>query len=258
MSRVNPARSSCSVIVLAAATAVLLCAAPALATRADLTAFLQRAGKMATHSSAVRADIAVSMPDGTTDSAVLIVSPEHNRSFVAFRSAGWRALMPLGWGQGRVVKSARAKPESYGVDEPLAGSDLRAIEFFPFWEGDYATAFISDSTRNEKTITLYASDEIPYILFVITFDKTTLVPLATKYFRDQMSNLVRLRSDSDHVMVGSRPRPRKIVITDYSENHTTTLELSWKTLSQPPTALLGDSTFHDAAIDWGDQPVASR
>jgi len=233
-------------------------AGPAHATRADLTAFLERAGKMATHTSTVRADMTVELPDGTKDTAVLIIAPEAKHSFVAFRSTGWRALMPLDWGEGRAVKSTGGKPTDYGVDEPLAGTDLRAIEFFPFWDGDLSTAFISDSSRNEKTVTLYAPDEVPYILFVITFDKTTLVPLSTKYFRDQMSNLVRLRKDSDHVMVGSRPRPRKIVITDYTENQTTKIDLTWKTLDIVPTELMSEGTFDKASIDWADQPVASR
>lgn len=233
-------------------------AGPARATRADLTAFLERAGKMATHSSTVRADMTIELPDGTKDTAVVIVAPETKQSFVAFRSTGWRALMPLGWGTGRVVKSTGDKPVDYGVDEPLAGTDLRAIEFFPFWDGDLSTAFISDSSRDEKTVTLYASDDVPYILFVITFDKTTLVPLSTKYFRDQMSNLVRLRRDSDHVMVGSRPRPQKIVITDYSENRTTKIDLTWRTLDAVPTELLNKGTFDKASIDWGDHSVAGR
>ncbi|MEE8311327.1 MAG: hypothetical protein V3R77_03655 [Candidatus Binatia bacterium] len=213
---------------------------------------------MATHSSTVRADMTVELPDGTTDTAVVIIAPETQRSFVAFRSTGWRALMPLDWGEGRVVKSTGDKPVDYGVDEPLAGTDLRAIEFFPFWDGDLKTAFISDTSRNEKTVTLYASDEVPYILFVITFDKTTLVPLSTKYFRDRMSNLVRLRKDSDHVMVGSRPRPRKIEITDYSENQTTKIDLTWRTLDTVPTELLSEGTFDKATIDWGDGTVAGH
>jgi len=246
-----------SVAAITACIVVAACSA-AWATRADLTGFLERAQKMSAHNKAVRADIELTLPDGSTEEAVLMVVPEKNRSFIAFRSSGWRALMPLDWDKGKVVRKKGGKPEAYGVDEPLAGTDIRGIEFFPFWGSDYSTAFISDSTKNEKTITLYAPDEIPYILFVITFDKTTLVPVTTKYYRDQMSNLVRLREDTDYRMVGSRPRPGKIVITDYTENSTTKAKLTWRTLDAVPDELFGDATFYKADVEWGADRVARR
>ena len=109
MSRVNPARSSCSVIVLAAATAVLLCAAPALATRADLTAFLQRAGKMATHSSAVRADIAVSMPDLLM---MPVNTPAASRMLAIIRAAlAWPRIM-------RKLCAGTARPPTRAMRTP--------------------------------------------------------------------------------------------------------------------------------------------
>ena len=132
------------------------------------------------------------------------------------------------------------------------------MEFFPFWETDYSTAFISDSSRLAKTITLYARDEVPYILFVITFDKAKLVPLATKYYKDQMNNLVRMRNDSDHVMVGSRPRPRKIEITDFGENRTTRLALRWRILDSVPAGVTSEAGFHNAEIEWAGETVAGN
>jgi len=241
-----------------AAALLLSIALPATADRADLNAFLERAHRMCTFNGPARADISITYADGKTDEAVLIVSPGEKRQFLAFKSSGWRALMPMGWGNGKAVKAAGGEPVAFSADEPLAGSDVRAMEFFPFWETDYSTAFISDSSRLAKTITLYAPDEVPYILFVITFDKARLVPLATKYYKDEMNNLVRLRSDSDHVMVGSRPRPQKIEITDYDENRTTTLALSWRTLDQVPAGVTSDASFHKAEIEWAGETVASN
>ncbi len=242
--------------IFAAALAATLMTAPWLApsgadaSRADLTAFLERAGKMAEHNRAVRADMSIELPDGSRDTAVLIIAPEKDRSFIAFRSSGWRALMPLSWGQGKAVRSEGGKPETLDVDDPLSGTDLRAMEFFAFWDARIESAFISDSSRNEKTITLYTPDGVPYILFVVTFDKTQLVPVSMKYYRDEMSNLVRVRNDAGHKMVGSRPRPSSIEITDYSENTRSEIKLQWSTLDRIPDALLDEATFHSAEVDW--------
>ena len=164
--------------------------------------------------------------------------------------------MPLDWGQGKAVRSEGGKPETLDVDAPLSGTDLRAMEFFAFWDARIESAFISDSSRNEKTITLYTPDGVPYILFVVTFDKTQLVPVSMKYYRDEMSNLVRIRNDNGHKMVGSRPRPSTVQITDYSENTSTKIELEWSTLDRIPESLLDESTFHSAAVDWkADSPA---
>ncbi len=238
--------------------ALLLSASTAEANRSDLVAFLERTERMGDFQAPVRADITIHNKDGAVEEAVLIVSPQHKRQFFAFKSTGWRALMPVGWGIGKAIKAAGDKPTACGVDEPLSGTDLRAMEFFAFWHTDYSTAFISDSNRLEKTVTLYAPDETPYILFVITFDKAKLVPLATKYYKNQMSNLVRMRKDSDHVMVGSRPRPQKIEIDDYAENTKTTIELSWKVLESVPAEAMDEVKFGEAKIDWRGPSVAAR
>jgi hypothetical protein len=116
---------------------------------------------------------------------------------------------------------------------------------------------VSDNNRTEKVITLYASKGLPYVLFVIAFDKATLVPLVAKYYKDAMSNLVRVRKDSDHVMVGSRPRPRKMEITDYTENRTTTFDLQWRVLEETPRELVDPATFAEAAIDWPAVPASN-
>jgi hypothetical protein len=157
--------------------------------------------------------------------------------------------MPLAWSGGRVVRSKDGQPQSLGPDDRLAGTDFRAIDFFPFWTSNTTTAFVSDETRTEKTVSLYAGKTEPYSLYVVTFDKTKLVPVATKYYRDNFSNLVRLRTDSDYVMVGARPMPTKIVIHDYPENSTTTFALRWKVLEAVPAGLTSADSFYKASLE---------
>jgi len=239
-----------------------LCLAAQLSTAAadssDLAAFLERAEKMATFSGPVRADIRVLRGTELLDQAVVVIDPAAGREFLALRSSGWRALMPLNWSAGKAAPSRGGKLEGFGPDQPLPRTDLRAIDFFPFWDCDYRTAFISDSTRLEKTVTLYARKDTPYVLFVITFDKEKLVPLTLKFYKDSMNNLVRLRRDSDFVMVGSRPRPRRVDIQDFVENTSTTLELAWRALESVPSGLIDEASFPTANLDWATEPVVAR
>ena len=228
---------------------VLAMATPALA-GGELEAFLERTVRMAVHNRPVRADINIVRGDGGKEQAVLVVDPERGHQFFAARGSGWRSLLPLDWGKGRAIRSAGARPAELGTDEPLAATDLRGMEVFPFWRTDYRMAFISDDNRNEKTVTLYMPDTIPYTLLVITFDRAKMIPTMVKYYKDTMNNLVRLRRDSDFVMVGSRPRPGKVKIRDFSTNSSTTLELSWSVLATVPVQLMEAGTFAKASLDW--------
>ena len=224
----------------------------------DLSAFLERAEQMSLSTRPVRADIKITRDDKPVDAAVLIIDPTANREFFALKSSGWRALLPIGWGEGKAVVTPGSSPVTHSSDEPLGATGLRGMEFFPFWKTDYATAFVSDSNRTEKTVTLYAKTGLPYVLFVITFDKEKLVPVAIKYFRDNMNNLVRLRRDTDFVMVGSRPRPRHVEIRDFTENSNIVYDLTWRALDSVPEGLTKDQTFDKAALDWPTEPIAAR
>jgi hypothetical protein len=241
----------------AVACAVVLLPQAAAASVSDLVAFLQRAERMTTFSKPARADIRITKGGALVDTAVLFIDPTAGRQFVALKSSGWRALMPLDWASGKAVNDG-GTAAAFGADDPIPGTDLRADDFFTLWRTDYATAFISDSTRMEKTVSLYARKELPYVLFVITFDKEKLVPLTIKYYRENMNNLVRLRRDSEFVMVGSRPRPRKIEIQDFTENSKTVAEIAWHALESVPTGFTDEASFHKTAVEWPPEPVAAR
>ena len=220
------------------------------ANRSDLVAFLERTEKMSQPSGFARADFTIELEDGKTESGVLIVDPERSAQFIALKSSGWRSLSPLSWETGTAVKASGKKPSEFGADERIGETDLRPIDAFAFWSVDFSSAYISDSTKNEKTVMLYAPDNHPYELYVLTFNKEKLVPVVSKYFKDSMSNLVRIRKDSDHVMVGARLRPQVVAFEDYDENRSSKVRLTWKKLAEIPAELFDKATFATAEIDW--------
>jgi hypothetical protein len=211
--------------------AALLVAPPPGAGASDLVAFLERAERMTAVNEKLRVDITVQEADGSQRKAVATLDPAGGGTLL-FEQAetGWRSTTPLAWRSGRGVSSTGAKEREVGVDEPLGNTGLRGIDFFPWWKADYRGAMVSDDNAAEKVVTLYADKSQPYSLYVITFDKTRFVPRLMKLYRESFNNLVRIRTDKDHVMVGARPRPTKMLIRDYADDATRTYTLDWKVL----------------------------
>jgi len=195
----------------------------------DLAAFLERAERMNTVNEKVEADVTVKDASGATHKAHVVIDPAGGGTAIYEQTdIGWKSETPLAWKDGKAVAKTGAASTKIGVDDPLASSDLRGIDFFPFWKTDYGKAFTSDENTMEQTISLYADTGRPYVLYVITFDKTKMMPTMIKYYRDTFNNLVRIRTDKDWVMVGSRPRPSQILIKDFAGNSLRTYTFEWK------------------------------
>jgi hypothetical protein len=207
----------------------MLAPSPRPAHAGDLAAYLERAERMNTANEKVEADVTVRDPSGAVRKLHVAIDPAGDGKLtVEAADTGWKSETPLAWKEGTVVRKTGASPEKIGVDEPLAGTELRGIDFFPFWKTDYSRALTSDENTREHTISLYADKGRPYALYVVTFDKEKMVPRILKYYRDTFSNLVRIRTDKGWVMVGSRPRPGAILIRDFQTNALATYTFSWK------------------------------
>ena len=200
----------------------------------DLAAFLERTEKMSSANEKVEADVTIRESDGTEKKAHLTIDPADGGTIVfEVADSGWKSETPLGWKDGKGVVKTGASSTKISVDEPLGGTDLRGIDFFPFWKTDYTRAMTSDENTLEQTVSLYADDGRPYSLYVITFDKTKLVPHMIKFYKDSFNNLVRIRTDKDWVMIGSRPRPTKMLIQDYATQSMRMYTFDWKLAGTP-------------------------
>jgi len=49
-----------------------------------------------------------------------------------------------------------------------------------------------------------------------------------KFYMDSFSNLVRIRTDKDYVMIGSRPRPGSMLVKDFAGNTLRSYTFAWK------------------------------
>jgi len=77
-----------------------------------------------------------------------------------------------------------------------------------------------------------------YALVVLTIDPERKVIVQTKYYRDSISNLVKIRKDDDLTQVGGRWRPATIAIEGLRPPGTTRLGLLWREALDAPAVLL--------------------
>lgn len=207
---------------------LMVLAAP-LAHAGELPAFLERAERMATVNEAVEAEVTITEADGGTRKAHLALSPKDDGTLTFDESTmGWTSTTPLAWKQGQATVKTGSSPAAFGVNDSLAGTDLRGIDYFPFWKTDYGRAFVSDTNAQEQTVSLFADQGRPYSLYVLTFDKERFVPTMIKFYKDSFSNLTRIRTNEDYVLVGSRLRPQKVTERDFTTNTTRTYTFVWK------------------------------
>ncbi len=220
-------RAQSSVALSLLVTALLAAAGPCVAS--DLPDFLDKAERMATASGKIEADVVVKDARGNTRNVHVAIDPagEGKLTFEA-PDIGWKSETPLAWKDGTGVRKTGAAAGPIGVDEPLGDTDLRGIDFFPWWKTDYSRAMQADETPLERTVTLYADKGRPYSLYVIGFEKERFVTRMVKYYRDNFSNLVRIRTDKDWVMVGARPQPGAILVKDFGTGSMRTYTFAWK------------------------------
>jgi len=75
------------------------------------------------------------------------------------------------------------------------------------------------------------------VLLVHTIDRERDVILQTKYYRDSISNLVKIRRDDEFAQVGGRWRPATIAVQSFREPTSTRLSLAWREAPDAPAAL---------------------
>ena len=63
------------------------------------------------------------------------------------------------------------------------------------------------------------------------------VVLVTKYFKDDIASLFKMRQDRAFTQVDGHWRPAEVEVEDFSEHSTTRLALGWKAVPELPRVL---------------------
>jgi hypothetical protein len=148
-------------------------------------------------------------------------------------SSGTRALIR----PGRVVVPGEKGLTRAPLDAPLPGTDILLGDLAPFTVGDLATPQVSDDGPSGVVVTGAPARPSPYVLLVETIDAEHQLVVRTKYYRETITNMVKMRRDFDPVEVGGRWRTSRITVEAFRPPNTTTLTLTWRAAPETPPAV---------------------
>jgi len=216
--------------------AILLSALTATAARADMESlqqFLHSVEETAQLAAALRGDgeFEVTSASGPRRDQVVMLLRPVAETYIELHQEGTKALLPGTGDQAYRFSKGAAKAEPFPQDAAFADSDFTREDLEPFRMARYKDARISDETGAEVTVTLFPGAS-QYSLVVITFDREKKVPVKILYYKDTLNNLVKMRHDDGHVLVGRKWMPTTITMETFKLRTQTSFKLRW---SQEPT-----------------------
>jgi hypothetical protein len=143
---------------------------------------------------------------------------------------------------------ADGKVKKASLDTPLDGTSWVLEDVLPFAPPRCASMRIADTTSEQMTVTCEPKKDAgsSYTLLVYKFDREKAVPVQLLLYKDTLSNLVKMMRSEDFTLVGSKWRPKRVVMQDFKLRTRDVFAIEW---SQDPKFLpelfdsrsLGDS-----------------
>lgn len=222
----------------------------------DLNSFLPEMEDAAKPNVTLRGDgtLTTTNPDGTHRDQILIIHREGNDLYIETKD-GTKAVLLQGGSNASIAMPQAKDASPFAPDAPLAGSEFTREDLQPFAAGRYKTPRIVDQGPQQVQVALFPLQS-QYSMVVITFDREKKVPVKTMYYQQTLNNLVKMRRDSDHVLVGRRWLPTHVTMEHFALRNTSTLDLQW---SQVPNVApeLFQSAFltHPSNLTWPPAPT---
>ena len=137
---------------------------------------------------------------------------------------GTRALLH----PGKIVVTQQQRIGRSMPETPLEGTDLLLEDLVPFSAGLLKVPQINDEGPAGVVVSGAPSGPSANTLLVFTIDPERSVVGRTQYYRDSISNLVRVRRDDAFVLVGHRWRPGEITVDDLRQHTSTHMVVTWR------------------------------
>ena len=232
--------------VVAAALLVAAVEGRALATDGSgLRLLMLSAQDMNTPQTLLRADatIEVEGPKAkkSTDAILVFAPGKEARWYIQVRDPALRALV-LGSDR-KVLERTATITETVPIGAPVDALGFAYEDLSRFVVDNYKTAQITDESADKILVGMYPTVESAYVYLAYTFDKEKTVPTKVQFYAKTLSNLAKLRDDSDHVLVGKKWLPTTIDLQHYAENMTTRIRLRWTQNASVPPELLAPASF---------------
>jgi hypothetical protein len=217
---------------------LLLLFAPTSLVADDLSAFLAAASAATRPGAIVRADgeLINRSPEGASRQQVIIVRRPNGDLYVELSPSGVRAVLASD-GSARLVSASGAAPSPLPPQAPLPGSEFSPADLQPFSNARFRAPTVVDRSAEEVTVSCHPTSG-PDSLAVLTFDRQRHTLLKALTYRDNLSNLVKLRRESGHVPVAGAWLPTEITVEHFPLRASSSLALRWE--AAPDLAALFD------------------
>ena len=206
----------------------------------------------------LRADVGLTLKahDGerTTEAIALFVPGKDARWYLQVKEPAISGLV-LG-SERKVLQRTADGTETVPISASIGNLDISYDDLSRFIESDLKLWQITDESRDKILVGGHAKAESAYVYRAFSIDKERKVILKAQFYAESLSNLVKLRVDDEHILVGKKWQPGKIEIQNFAENSTTTLRLRWQQAATAPPELLAAESFASTKpLPW---PAAKR
>lgn len=215
----------------ALAALVAVVTLPAAGHGETVAALLAAVAGNAASATPVRADVRVECTPACAPASFVLVG--RGDAIYVEVAGGLRALVRPGETLVRQgERGAAAAPDSALGDTPLLLEDLRV-----FTADALRVPQISDDGPEGVVVTGAPARGSVYALLVYTIDRDRAVVTKTQYYRDSISNLVKIRRDAGFTKVAGRWRPGEIVVERLHDQRRAKLTLAWREAPAAPAEL---------------------
>lgn len=119
---------------------------------------------------------------------------------------------------------------------PLPGTDLLLEDLAPFTAGRLSVPQISDEGPTGVVVNAAPVAWSAYVLLVHTIEPERATIVRTQYYRDAVSELVKMRRDDGFVQVSGHWRPTEVTVENFRDRSVTHLTLTWSPADDVPPA----------------------
>lgn len=114
-------------------------------------------------------------------------------------------------------------------DSPIDGTSWTVEDLLPFAAERCAGMRIADQRPDQVTFTCEPKREAgsQYSLVVYKYDLEKSVPVQVLYYKETLSNLVKMRRDEEFVQVAGKWRPTRVLMQDFKLRARDELAIKW-------------------------------
>ena len=226
----------------------------------NLRLFLLGVQDMNTPQTVLRADIDGEVTVAGTSrklQAVAVFPPGKDaRWYLQLREPALRALV-LG-SERKVMQHVGSKTETVPIGAVIDALDIAYEDLSRFIADDFKTWQITDQGTDTVLVGMHPAVASAYVYRAALIDKEKQVPLRTQLYAKTLNNLVKLRLDGEHVLIGKKWLPTTIELQNYPEDATVKLHVRWSPNAPVPPELLAPASFATSPpLAWEAPPHAA-